>query len=206
MNSERTRNLSTSGTSLYEVLGIEKSSTSDDVKRAYRKLALKNHPDKNPAPEAAEKFKEINYANSILSDPTKRSVYDQYGSLGLYISEQFGEDNVNTYFLLTNPWCKALFVFCGVITGCYFCCCCCCCCNFCCGKYRPHAPYEGEGYSNLQEEFSADDTSGRDKGAEGTEGDTVTSQPQSFGASGARENTGLVFDSQPSSYGTRNDS
>lgn len=57
----------------------------------------------------------------------------------------------------------------------------------------------------LQEEFSADDTSGRDKGADGTEGDAVTSQPQSFGASGAHENTGFVVDSQPS-YGTRNDS
>lgn len=45
-------------------------------------------------------------ANSILSDSTKRNIYDNYGSLGLYIAEQFGEENVNTYFLVTSGWCK----------------------------------------------------------------------------------------------------
>ncbi|KAK1898213.1 DnaJ like subfamily C member 5 [Dissostichus eleginoides] len=64
------------------------------------KLALKFHPDKNPEnPEAADKFKEINNAHAILNDPTKRNIYDKYGSLGLYVAEQFGEEN-------------ALFVFC----------------------------------------------------------------------------------------------
>uniref|UniRef100_A0A672K5R6 DnaJ homolog subfamily C member 5-like n=1 Tax=Sinocyclocheilus grahami TaxID=75366 RepID=A0A672K5R6_SINGR len=67
----------------------------------YRKLALKYHPDKNPDnPEAAEKFKEINNANSILTDETKRKIYDEYGSMGLYVSEQFGEDSVKYYFLI----------------------------------------------------------------------------------------------------------
>ena len=51
-------------------------------------------------------FKDINKANSILSDSTKRNIYDNYGSLGLYIAEQFGEENVNTYFLVTSGWCK----------------------------------------------------------------------------------------------------
>lgn len=51
-------------------------------------------------------FKEINRAHSILSDLTKRNIYDNYGSLGLYIAEQFGEENVNTYFVLTSGWCK----------------------------------------------------------------------------------------------------
>lgn len=51
-------------------------------------------------------FKEVNRANSILSDITKRNIYDNYGSLGLYIAEQFGEENVNAYFVVTSPACK----------------------------------------------------------------------------------------------------
>nr|XP_010792617.1 PREDICTED: dnaJ homolog subfamily C member 5-like [Notothenia coriiceps] len=73
----------------------------------HRKLALKFHPDKNPEnPEAADKFKEINNAHAILNDPTKRNIYDKYGSLGLYVAEQFGEENVNTYFVLSSWWAK----------------------------------------------------------------------------------------------------
>lgn len=72
-----------------------------------RKLALKFHPDKNPDnPEAAEKFKEINNAHAILSDATKKNIYDKYGSLGLFVAEQFGEENVNTYFVLSSWWAK----------------------------------------------------------------------------------------------------
>lgn len=72
-----------------------------------RKLALKYHPDKNPDnPEAADKFKEINNAHAILTDSTKRNIYDKYGSLGLYVAEQFGEENVNTYFVLSSWWAK----------------------------------------------------------------------------------------------------
>ncbi|CAG0904357.1 unnamed protein product [Cyprideis torosa] len=101
------RKMSTSGESLYVLLGLSKTANPDEIKKTYRKLALKYHPDKNPGnPEAAEKFKEINRANGILSDPTKRNIYDNYGSMGLYIAEQVGEDNVNTYFLVTSPWCK----------------------------------------------------------------------------------------------------
>lgn len=100
----------------------------------------------------ASKFQEVNYANSVLSDNTKRGIYDRYGSIGLYVAEQFGEENVNTYFVLTSPWCKALFVFCGVITGCYLCCCFCCFCNFCCGKCKPRPPDEDGRYANLHEE------------------------------------------------------
>lgn len=72
-----------------------------------RKLALRYHPDKNPDnPEAAEKFKELNSAHAVLSDLTKRNIYDSYGSLGLYVAQQFGEDNVNTYFMLSTWWAK----------------------------------------------------------------------------------------------------
>ncbi|XP_042877745.1 dnaJ homolog subfamily C member 5-like isoform X1 [Penaeus japonicus] len=144
------RKLSTTGDSLYETLGLQKQATTDEIKKTYRKLALKYHPDKNPNnPEAAEKFKEINHAHGILSDATKRNIYDNYGSLGLYIAEQFGEENVNTYFLVNSGWCKALFLFCGLITGCYLCCCFCCCFNFCCGKCKPRPPDETGDYHNL---------------------------------------------------------
>ncbi|KAK7075321.1 DnaJ subfamily C member 5B [Halocaridina rubra] len=144
------RKLSTTGDSLYETLGLKKDSTTEEIKKTYRKLALKYHPDKNPNnPEAAEKFKEINYAHGILGDATKRNIYDNYGSLGLYIAEQFGEENVNTYFFVNSGWCKAIFLFCGIITGCYLCCCFCCCCNFCCGKCKPRPPDETGDYHNL---------------------------------------------------------
>lgn len=63
----------------YEVLGVGKSSSSAEIKSAYRKLALKWHPDRNKAPDATNKFKEINKAYETLSDPSKRQMYDQVG-------------------------------------------------------------------------------------------------------------------------------
>lgn len=83
-----------------------------------RKLALKYHPDKNPDnPEAADKFKEINNAHAILTDATKRNIYDKYGSLGLYVAEQFGEENVNTYFVLSSWWAKVSAAASRALTG-----------------------------------------------------------------------------------------
>lgn len=67
-------------TKLYDQLGIQPSATQDEIKKAYRKAALKWHPDKNKDnPQAAEKFKECSQAYEILSDPEKRTTYDQYG-------------------------------------------------------------------------------------------------------------------------------
>jgi curved DNA-binding protein len=64
----------------YKILELDKSATTDDVKKAYRRLARKYHPDLNPNDEAAKrKFQEINEANEVLSDPEKRKKYDQYG-------------------------------------------------------------------------------------------------------------------------------
>ena len=66
---------------LYSLLDISKSASGDDIKKAYRKLAMKYHPDRNPNDKVAEqKFKEINHAHEILKDPQKRAAYDQYGS------------------------------------------------------------------------------------------------------------------------------
>ena len=66
---------------LYEVLGISRTATQNEIKSAYRKLAVKYHPDKNPGnKEAEEKFKKISAAYDVLSDETKRRQYDSYGS------------------------------------------------------------------------------------------------------------------------------
>ncbi len=68
----------------YEVLGLQKGATEAEIKKAYRKLAKQYHPDLNPDnPEAAEKFKEINEANEVLSDADKRAKYDQFGFAGV---------------------------------------------------------------------------------------------------------------------------
>lgn len=68
----------------YEVLGIERTSSDQEIKSAYRKLAVKHHPDKNPGnAQAEEKFKEAAEAYSVLSDPEKRSRYDRFGHSGL---------------------------------------------------------------------------------------------------------------------------
>mmetsp|Transcript_8040 Transcript_8040/g.13785 ORF Transcript_8040/g.13785 Transcript_8040/m.13785 type:complete len:418 (-) Transcript_8040:220-1473(-) len=70
-------------TKFYEALGVEKTALEDEIKKAYRKLAMKFHPDKNPSPEAQEKFKEISAAYEVLSDPEKKKIYDVYGEEGL---------------------------------------------------------------------------------------------------------------------------
>ncbi|MGY5146802.1 MAG: molecular chaperone DnaJ [Candidatus Nitrosopumilus sp. bin_7KS] len=67
----------------YEVLGVSKSSSPDEVKQQFRKLALKFHPDRNKSSEAGEHFKEISEAYGVLSDPEKKQIYDQHGHAGV---------------------------------------------------------------------------------------------------------------------------
>ncbi|XP_058881752.1 dnaJ homolog subfamily C member 5-like isoform X1 [Acipenser ruthenus] len=153
------RKMSMSGQSLYRTLGLEKGASEEAIKKAYRKLALKYHPDKNPDnQEAADKFKVINNANAILNDDTKRKIYDEYGSMGLYASDQLGEESAQYYSLMSNWWFKGLVFCCGVFTCCGCCCCCCCCC--CCGKcqtpvdesYQYVDPDDLEAQINAEEE------------------------------------------------------
>jgi molecular chaperone DnaJ len=67
----------------YETLGVARNATPDDIKRAFRRLAMEYHPDRNSEPGAEERFKEINEAYEILSDPDRRSNYDRFGHAGL---------------------------------------------------------------------------------------------------------------------------
>jgi len=82
----------TSKRDYYEVLGVDKSCSTGDIKSQYRKLALKFHPDRNKSDEAAEHFKEISEAYAVLSDPGKRQTYDQYGHQG--IDGQYSQQDI----------------------------------------------------------------------------------------------------------------
>jgi len=71
------------GKDFYKVLGVARDATEEQIKKAYRKMALKYHPDKNKSPGAEEKFKEVAEAYEVLSDPKKKEIYDKYGEEGL---------------------------------------------------------------------------------------------------------------------------
>lgn len=77
--------------SLYETLEVSENASADEIKKAYRKLARKYHPDVNKDPKAEEKFKEINAAYEVLSDPQKKQQYDQYGD------SMFGGQNFSDF-------------------------------------------------------------------------------------------------------------
>jgi molecular chaperone DnaJ len=74
--------MSTNKRDYYEVLSVQKNASKDEIKNSYRRLALQYHPDRNKAPEAEEKFKEISEAYAVLSDDDKRKKYDTYGHVG----------------------------------------------------------------------------------------------------------------------------
>ena len=77
----------------YEILGVDKKAPADEIKKAFRKLAVKYHPDRNAGDTAAEeKFKEINEAYAVLSDPEKRQQYDAFGSSGFH--QQYSQEDI----------------------------------------------------------------------------------------------------------------
>uniref|UniRef100_A0A3B4XG48 DnaJ heat shock protein family (Hsp40) member B6a n=1 Tax=Seriola lalandi dorsalis TaxID=1841481 RepID=A0A3B4XG48_SERLL len=88
----------------YQVLGVRRDASADDIKKAYRKLALRWHPDKNPEnkEEAEKKFKELSEAYEVLSDANKRSIYDRYGKEGL-TGNNGGRDHFHEQFTFRNP-------------------------------------------------------------------------------------------------------
>lgn len=80
----------------YKILGISRQATERDIKKAFRKLAVKYHPDKNKSAEAEKKFRDIAEAHEVLSDEKKRRIYDQYGEDGL--KDQAGFDSSSFHF------------------------------------------------------------------------------------------------------------
>lgn len=97
----------------YEVLGVERSVDETELKRAYRKLALKYHPDRNSEPEAKEMFKEASEAYDVLRDTDKRKVYDTYGHAGLEGRGHHGFTDVNDVFSNLGSIFEDIFGFSG---------------------------------------------------------------------------------------------
>jgi DnaJ-class molecular chaperone len=90
-------------TDYYKILGVEKNAPPEEIKKAFRKLAVKYHPDRNPNDKAAEdRFKEINEAYAVLSDPKKKEEYDTYGSSGFH--KQYSQEDIFRGFDFSNVY------------------------------------------------------------------------------------------------------
>jgi DnaJ-class molecular chaperone len=90
-------------TDYYKTLGVDKNASAEEIKKAFRKLAVKYHPDRNPNDKAAEdRFKEINEAYAVLSDPKKKDEYDTYGSSGFH--KQYSQEDIFRGFDFGNAY------------------------------------------------------------------------------------------------------
>ena len=88
----------------YEGLGVGKDASADDIKKAYRRMAMKYHPDRNPGDKVAEeKFKEIGEAYAVLSDDQKRAAYDRYGKAGVDPSAAGGPGDLFLHISVETP-------------------------------------------------------------------------------------------------------
>ena len=94
------------GKNYYNTLGIDRQSTDDEIKKAYRKLALKYHPDKNKHPGAEERFKEIAEAYEVLSDSNKRAAFDRYGEDNIHSRRvpSLTSSMIITFYLQEQNW------------------------------------------------------------------------------------------------------
>jgi DnaJ family protein C protein 5 len=173
--------LSRTGKSLYELLDIPKESTAQDIKRKYRRLALKYHPDKNPDnPEAEEMFKKINQAHSILTDEKKRDIYDKF------------RNHVDHVMMFSSKWFQCAFWSCCILTGCFFGCCCFCCCCFCCGKCKPKNVKNDAECPDLAE-FEADVVTQEPVAATKSETVIVMPAPESATAATSDSNASITL-------------
>ena len=87
----------------YKVLGIDKSATKEDIKKAYKNLARKWHPDKNKSPDASQKFKEVSVAYQILYDPVKKKEYDNLMTTNNRNNNRnYNRNNNSAFFLFTS--------------------------------------------------------------------------------------------------------
>lgn len=91
------------GKDYYKILGVSRDATEEQIKKGYRKMALKYHPDKNKSPNAEEKFKEISEAYDVLSDKDKKVVYDKYGEEGLKAGGGSGGPGYHSYSYQGDP-------------------------------------------------------------------------------------------------------
>lgn len=96
----------------YEILGVNKDTTNDDIKKSYKKLALKFHPDKNKSPKAEEAFKKIGTAYQTLTDPKKRELFDKYGSEEEYREKYIKKDNKHMNMKILMPM---IFLICFLV-------------------------------------------------------------------------------------------
>jgi len=153
-------------TDLYNVLGVERTATDDEIKSAFKKLSRKWHPDRNPGDIEAEKItRKINQAKDVLLNPVKRRAYDKMGKQGLDIIDQYGEEaylNIEKMQPYVCPITCCLCIF-AIPTLCFCCCCCCCCCAPCRTPPEDDSdPYAENPYSDDEDDIEAGGSSGRD--------------------------------------------